>query len=148
MNNNDGDGEKSTLAEAAKLVREDFRRRAQHLNLTQPQWRLLLILSRDPGITQVALAARLEVHPVTVTQSVDRLEKAGWLRRQRCEHDRRAVGLFLTPQAEPILAELQRIGAQTRKVMLDGFSSAERQQLEQMLLRIKQNMLAAEDSAE
>ncbi|AKH67737.1 transcriptional regulator [Spongiibacter sp. IMCC21906] len=138
----------SLLIETARLVREDFRRRAQHLNLTQPQWRLLLILSREPGMNQAKLASWLEVHPVTVTQSVDRLVKAGWLRRERQENDRRAVSLFLTEQAEPILADLTEIAEHTRKVALAGFSAAERKQVEDMLERIKQNICAANDCEE
>lgn len=138
----------SLLIETARLVREDFRRRAQHLNLTQPQWRLLLILSREPGMNQAKLASWLEVHPVTVTQSVDRLVKAGWLRRERQENDRRAVSLFLTEQAEPILADLTEIAERTREVALAGFSVAERKQVEGMLERIKQNICAANDCEE
>lgn len=127
------------LAEVSRLVREDFRRRAQHLGLTQPQWRLLFILSREPGMNQACLAGKLEVHPVTVTQSVDRLVKAGWLRRERQENDRRAVSLYLTEQAEPILAELSVISGETQEVALKGFSAQERNQLEGMMRRMKAN---------
>lgn len=127
------------IAEVARLIREDFRRRAQHLSLTQPQSRLLLIISREPGINQASLAGLLEVHPVTVTQSVDRLEKAGWLRRERQESDRRSVSLFVTDQAKPILAELDGIANQTRAATLAGLSVDEQAALEAMLLRIKTN---------
>lgn len=127
------------IAEVARLIREDFRRRAQHLSLTQPQSRLLLIISREPGINQASLAGLLEVHPVTVTQSVDRLEKAGWLRRERQETDRRSVSLFVTDQAKPILAELDGIANQTRAATLAGLSVDEQAALEAMLLRIKAN---------
>ncbi|GAB3382160.1 MarR family transcriptional regulator [Spongiibacter taiwanensis] len=127
------------IAEVARLIREDFRRRAQHLSLTQPQSRLLLIISREPGINQASLAGLLEVHPVTVTQSVDRLEKAGWLRRERQETDRRSVSLFVTDQAKPILAELDGIADQTRAATMAGLSVDEQAALEAMLLRIKAN---------
>lgn len=133
----------SMLVEAARLIREDFRRRAQHLNLTQPQWRLMLILSREPGINQACLAGKLEVHPVTVTQSVDRLVKAGWVRRERQEADRRAVSLFLTEQARPMMAELTQIADHTRESALAGFSAEERRLLEKMLMRLKQNVCSA-----
>lgn len=138
----------SMLAEAARLVREDFRRRAQHLNLTQPQWRALLFLSKEPGMNQACLAAKLEVHPVTVTQSVDRLVKAGWLRRERQESDRRAVNLYLTDQAEPTMAQLTQIADETREAALKGFDERERQLLESMLVRVKENICAASSGEE
>jgi len=138
------------LAESSRLVREDFRRRAQHMSLTQPQWRTLLILSRAPGINQACLASHLEVSPVTVTQSVDRLVKAGLVLRERPENDRRSLNLFLTDSAQPLLAELNIIAEQTREAALAGFNAAERKQLELMLLRVKQNLsdsAAAMDAA-
>ncbi|MBQ0760442.1 MAG: DNA-binding MarR family transcriptional regulator [Zhongshania sp.] len=129
----------STLAEISRLVREEFRRRAQHLNLTQPQWLTLLKLSREPGINQACLAVHLDVNPVTVAQSVDRLVKAGLVHRERQEQDRRAVSLFLTDKAEPLLEELNVIAAQTRAIAFAGFSVAEAKVFEDMLLRVKKN---------
>lgn len=38
-----------------------------------------------------ALARRVGVHPATMTGVIDRLEKGGWIARQRDENDRRAV---------------------------------------------------------
>lgn len=136
------------IAEVSRLVREDFRRRAQHLSLTQPQSRLLLIISREPGINQASLAGLLEVHPVTITQSVDRLEKAGWLRRERQESDRRSVSLFVTDQAKPVLAELDGIARQTRVATLAGLSAEEQKLLEGMLVRIKANFCDTEPEKE
>ena len=129
----------STLAETSRMVREEFRRRAQHLNLTQPQWLTLLKLSREPGINQASLAVHLDVNPVTVAQSVDRLVKAGLVLRERQENDRRAVSLYLTEKAEPLLEELNEIAEQTRAIAFAGFSVAEAKVLEDMLVRAKKN---------
>ena len=112
---------------------------AQHLNLTQPQWLTLLKLSREPGINQASLAVHLDVNPVTVAQSVDRLVKAGLVLRERQEHDRRAVSLYLTEKAEPLLEELNEIAEQTRAIAFAGFSVAEAKVLEDMLVRVKKN---------
>jgi DNA-binding MarR family transcriptional regulator len=129
----------SILADTSRIVRMDFRRRAQHLNLTQPQWQTLLNLSREPGINQANLAEQLDVNPVTVAQSVDRLVKAGLVLRERRQQDRRAVSLFLTSKAEPLLEELNVIAAETRAVAFAGFSAAEAQLFEELLLRVKMN---------
>lgn len=129
----------STLAETSRVVREEFRRRAQHLNLTQPQWLTLLKLSREPGINQACLAGHLEVNPVTVTQNIDRLVKAGLVLRERQEGDRRAVSLFLTDKAKPLLDELNEIAEDVRALAFDGFSLAEAKLLEDMLVRVKKN---------
>lgn len=132
------------LSETARLIREDFRRRAQHLGLTQPQWLVLMHLSRTPGLKQATLASKLEVHPVTVTQIIERLMAAGWVRRERQKNDRRAVSLYLTDAAEPVLAELNSIAALTREDALAGLNSKQRTELERLLLHIKGNLSSSD----
>lgn len=128
------------LAENTRLVREHFRRQAQHLGLTQPQWRILWFVSLDPGINLSTLAEKLEVHPVTVTQGIDRLVKGGWILRERQEKDRRTCTLSLTGQAEPLLGELDLIAKQTAASALAGFKPSEIAELESLLQRMKQNL--------
>lgn len=130
----------SLLMEVSRLVRARFREQAQDWELTQPQWLALAHLNKTPGLTQSELAERLEVSKVTVTQLVDRLEKSGWLRREAHESDRRATRLQLTAKAEPVTAELWRVGAVVRGQALAGFSASEREQLESLLQRVKTNL--------
>lgn len=130
----------SLVLEVGRLVRSRFREHSEDFGLSQPQWLALAHLNKSPGLTQSELAERLEVSKVTVTQLVDRLEKAGWLRREAHESDRRAVRLQLTDKAEPVSAALWRVGAQVRAQALTGFSAAERQQLEALLQRMKTNL--------
>lgn len=126
--------------EVARLFRAEFRRRAQPLGLTQPQWQAMAHLARAPGLSQAALAERLEVHPVTVTQLIDRLEASGWVRRDAHEDDRRCFRLFLTDKAEPVTGELWRLSTETREAALQGLNKAERAQLESLLQRVKNNL--------
>jgi DNA-binding MarR family transcriptional regulator len=129
------------LMEVGRLIREDFRRRAEHLKLTQSQTLALACLAKSPGISQVALAEKLEVHPVTVTQLIDRLQRAGWVRREIHEDDRRAFRLYVTDKADPILSEVWNVAAQAREHALSGFSRAERDQLDALLSRMKSNLV-------
>lgn len=132
----------SLVIDVGRLIRQDFKRRAQHLGLTQAQWSAISHLHRDPGLTQAALAERLEVHPVTVTQLLDRMEKAGWIRREAHATDRRAQCVHLTESTEPVLAELGRLAGQTREHALHGLNESERRQFEALLARVKNNLSA------
>lgn len=133
----------SQVLEVGRLIRADFGRRAQHLGLTQAQWSALAQLHKYPGLTQVALAERLDVHPVTVTQLLDRMEKAALVRREPHEDDRRAFRVYLSASSEPMVAELSRLGQQTRERALSGLSAAERRQLDRLLARVKNNLCQA-----
>src|SRR3546814_13356562 len=86
-----------------------------YTTLFRSQVSALASLAKHPGISQVVLAEKLEVHPVTVTQLIDRLQRAGWVKREVHEDDRRAFRLFLTDQADPILSEVWKIAAQARE---------------------------------
>jgi len=133
-------GPASLIVELSRLIRKDFGRRVEHLDLTQSQWRALYQISHNPGISQARLADKLEVHPVSVTQVVDRLVKAGWVVREPDPMDRRAVRLQLTDECGPLLEEIDDISIATREVVLNGFSETERAELESQLRRIRSNL--------
>ncbi|MFG2651475.1 MarR family transcriptional regulator [Streptomyces sp. NPDC048436] len=49
------------------------------------------LVNRDGPLTPTALAGRANLHPATLTGILDRLERAGWIARERDPSDRRAV---------------------------------------------------------
>jgi DNA-binding MarR family transcriptional regulator len=65
---------------------------------------------------------------------------AGWVERRPDPNDRRAVRLFLTEKAQPILANMRAAGTLFQEQALAGISAAERQQLIELLGRIKANL--------
>jgi DNA-binding MarR family transcriptional regulator len=56
-------------------------------------------LAQHGPTTLSALARQAGVHPATMTGVVDRLEKGGWIQRQRDDADRRAVKVTARPEA-------------------------------------------------
>ena len=129
------------LFEVLRLLRRNFGRRVQ---LTQVQWRALAFLSRNEGINQAGLADLLEVRPITLARLIDRMEEAGWVERQRDPGDRRAVRLYLTKQALPLMETMRKLNGETLKQALAGLSKSARTQLIETLHTIKDNLLAAE----
>jgi len=128
------------LHDGARLMRRDFEQRARDLGMTRAQWSVLAHLSRCEGINQAGLADILDVAPITLGRTLDRMQKAGWIERRAVDGDRRARALHLTDKARPVLARVFRLGSQTRKRTLSGFSPAEREALIAMLLRIRANL--------
>jgi DNA-binding MarR family transcriptional regulator len=53
-----------------------------------------------------ALAKGIGLHPATMTGVLDRLEKAGWILRERAEHDRRAIQVGIDPRRNADLVKL------------------------------------------
>ena len=59
--------------------------------------------------------------------------------------DRRAVNLYLTPEAEPLLARMWALAEQTREDALVGLSQESRKVLIETLHRMRQNLVEAEN---
>jgi MarR family transcriptional regulator, transcriptional regulator for hemolysin len=135
------------VGDVARLLRRNFNRRAQALGLSQAQWRALAYLSRQQGVSQASLADRLEIQPITLVRLLDRLQAAGLVTRRPDPHDRRAFRLYLTDRAQPLLARVWSIAAQTREQALAGMPIQRQRMLIKSLQHLRQNLLQAEDSA-
>lgn len=128
------------IADLSRLVRRTFNRNLRDSELTQSQWQAIAYLRRWEGINQAALAELMEVQPITLARLIDRMAAAGWVERRPDPHDRRAVQLFLTEKAQPILVNMRAAGTLFQEQALAGISAAERQQLFDLLGRIKANL--------
>jgi DNA-binding MarR family transcriptional regulator len=129
------------LFEVLRLLRRNFGRRVK---LTQVQWRAMAFLSLNEGINQAGLADLLEVRPITLARLIDRMEESGLVERRRDSGDRRAVRLYLSRKAVPVMESMKIQNAETLKQALAGVSTAARTQLIETLITIKTNLLAAE----
>ena len=128
------------VSDVARMLRENFRTTTPELGLTLAQARVLLHLSRNEGISQVALSAILEIQPITLLRQIDRLEKAGLLERRAHPSDRRAQQLYLTPRSQPLLQKIFAMSADLQDQVMAGLNKTERTQLIASLIRIKSNL--------
>jgi len=132
------------LGETSRMMRRFYDRRASALGVTSAQWRVLLRLSREPGLKQVELAERLDVEPITACRIVDRLEEAGLVERQRDPEDRRAWRLMLTAKADPILKRLTALAEEMSGEAFAGLSREEVEAMRSRLAQVRENVCRAE----
>src|SRR3984957_2831061 len=73
-------------------LNQTFRRRIAHTGVTPDQYTALRNLweNSPAGLTQNALTRLMASDPNTVASLLERMERAGWIARQRHETDRRA----------------------------------------------------------
>ena len=101
-----------SLAEFRHMIRRFLRfseQAARAAGLEPKQYQLLLALKGlaadvRPRIAEVA--ERLQIQHHSAVELVNRLESAGFVRRQRGAEDRREVLLFLTAHGEKVLQQL------------------------------------------
>ncbi len=64
-----------------------------HVDLRDVDFDCLEIVNRHGPLSASALARRAGLHPATMTGVLDRLERSGWVVRERDSADRRAVAV-------------------------------------------------------
>lgn len=98
---------------------------SDRLGLQDVDLECLDLIARTGPLTPSALARAADLHPATVTGVLDRLESAGWIRRERLPSDRRAVHLTADPdRAREVLALYEPLRAAIAEVC-SGFGAGQ-----------------------
>lgn len=134
------------IAETAHALRRFYDRRVQQLGVTRAQWRVLAVLGREPGLKQVSLAERLDIEPITLSRTIDRLQQAGLVTRRPDPADRRAWRLELTKAAEPLLAKLVELANEMAGEAFDGLAPDEVTALRAQLASIRSNLCERDET--
>ena len=136
------------LAESSRLVRRAFDARARAIGVTRPQWQVLSVLHRRPGVNQGAVADLLDVDPITVCRMVDRLQEAELVERRADPADRRTWRLHLTARGESIALQLRPLADALQDDALNGVSAEELAALSALLDRVNANLTGRTAPAE
>jgi DNA-binding MarR family transcriptional regulator len=128
------------VSNLARLVRTLADARAREHGMTRAQWMILVHLDRQPGMSQNELASLIEVEPITVGRLVDRLEARGMVERRPDPSDRRIWRLHLTPDARPMLKEIDKARAELNAIMTADIPATELETAVDSLLQMKANV--------
>ncbi|WP_037552757.1 MarR family winged helix-turn-helix transcriptional regulator [Sphingomonas sp. URHD0057] len=128
------------IGETAHAVKRAFARRAAHLGITGAQAKVLLRLTRNPGLRQVELADILDIEPITLTRMIDRLEEAGYVERAADPADRRAWRLQLTDTAQPLVVKLKAIAAELVEEAFAGIDPKDIATTRRVLAQARENV--------
>lgn len=118
------------LYSATNAITRMYRSLLNELDLTYPQYLVLLVLWERDGVAIRDLIKRLRLDSGTLSPLLKRLEKAGLIEKKRMDLDERVVRVFLTAQAkkiEPQVAEIQQqVACQTGLSDQDFFQLLDR----------------------
>ena len=118
----------------------------EEIGLYRGQSGVLRILWEEEGVTHSELADRLHVRPATISNMVRRMEKAGFVKRQPDQEDRRVSRVYLTDAGRAIQDQVKQVWHELETATLAGFSMEERVQLRRFHLQIRDNILAMRDT--
>jgi DNA-binding MarR family transcriptional regulator len=138
------------LVDAARLLRIQIDQALEGagLGLTAGEARTLAYVSLYPASRQTALAAQMNVEPMTLVAFLDRLESRGLVARKPDQTDRRAKIIQLAPDAQPTLEQVLGITRKVQEGALQDFSPDEVERLRTLLKRMRANIAGSEPRRE
>jgi DNA-binding MarR family transcriptional regulator len=138
-----GDRRRRRLSAGVRLALRDLRSQLALLNhqvvgrldLRDVDLDCLDLLARGGSLSPSALARRAGLHPATMTGILDRLERGGWVARERDPSDRRAVVVQLLPDRGAELVRLYSGMNGRMEEICAGYGEAELELIAEFLRR-------------
>jgi len=94
----------------------------KRFNLSIPEWRVIAILGRFPGLSAVEVAERTMMDKVAVSRAVTKLIKNGRIDRQFADADRRRSILNLSDEGRKVHDDIAPLALQFERDLLHGIS--------------------------
>ncbi|MDP9199694.1 MAG: MarR family winged helix-turn-helix transcriptional regulator [Pseudomonadota bacterium] len=110
---------------------------ARRFGLTIPQWRVIAVLARTPGLSAAAVAERTAMDKVAVSRAVTGLVRAGRVRRALAAADRRRSVLSLTARGMLVYGRIIPLALAYERRLLAELSPAEQSQFDALLSRLQ-----------
>ena len=111
-------------------------RYAKAFNLSIPEWRIIAVLGRRPGLTATQVAEATEMDKVAVSRAVAKLAAAKRVSAAAHSEDGRAQSLSLTAQGEALHARIAPIALEAERRLLASLDARERAQLDALVERL------------
>jgi len=119
-----------------RVSRAIAKRYAKTFNLTIPEWRIIAVLGRKPGLTAKEVAEATEMDKVAVSRAVAKLVAARRVSAEVHDADGRAQSLSLTTQGEALHARIAPIALDAERRLLARLSAGERAQFDALIERL------------
>ena len=113
-----------------------FARHAQEIGLSPGRFAALLLIDRNPGISQTALSRAIGSDKSTLTPVLDDLVKRGLISRERTAADRRLYELTLTEPGRKAMRAMYECAQRYESELDDIVGPRDRAQFMRILRRI------------
>ncbi len=113
------------LYSTAQSIQRLYRPLLDDLDLTYPQYLVLLVLWEEDGLSVTDIGDRLSLNSATLTPLLKRMEGAGLIERHRSESDGRKVTVSLLPKGTKLQAKVSEITTGVTCAAIDAIPDAE-----------------------
>jgi DNA-binding MarR family transcriptional regulator len=118
----------------------------RRFDLSIPEWRVIAVLSRYPGLSAREVAQKSRMDAVAVSRAVNRLLRAGRLRRTVAAADRRRSVLQVSRAGAAVYRQVAPLALRFEQDLLASFTAADRALLDRVIgkLQARAEVLADE----
>jgi DNA-binding MarR family transcriptional regulator len=110
------------------------------IEINSAQGRIMFALWQQDGVSINELAQKTQLKKSTLTSMLDRLEKMGYVRRQRSTKDRRKILIKRTNKDKTLESKYVELSQEITKLFYKGFSKSEIDHFENNLAKILDNL--------
>lgn len=110
------------------------------LNIYEGQQNLLMELWKEDGLAQGELTRRLGVEAATVSKAIERMENAGFIRRENSKEDARVNHVFLTDLGRSMEVPVHEAWFEVEEQVLANMTQEERLLLRRLILQMRDNL--------
>ena len=112
----------------------------EKIGLYPGQPRVLHALWKEDGLSQKQLGQELNIKPSTVTVMINRMEKAGLVKRMQDKEDLRVSKVYLEQKGIELKDDISEVGSKVNEMTFAGFSQQEKELMADFLQRITENL--------
>ncbi|WP_426420609.1 MarR family winged helix-turn-helix transcriptional regulator [Bradyrhizobium genosp. A] len=130
------------IVEIRSQLEEIHKTWAELLGITEPQWLILMAidqLDEGRGVSGIAVANKLRIHPAFVTNQTKKLELVEFLAREVSPDDARFVQMSLTEKARAEIRKLSLRRQALNSALFDGLDEASLDYINKRLALIYKN---------
>ena len=108
----------------------------KRFSVSIPEWRVIAVLGRFPGLSAVEVAERTLMDKVAVSRAVTKLIKNGRIDREFADADKRRSILNLSEDGKKLHDEIAQLALQFERDLVQGFSEEEMTSLNSIMERL------------
>ncbi|MDC3418260.1 MarR family winged helix-turn-helix transcriptional regulator [Aquibacillus salsiterrae] len=123
------------LHQTTRFLSKVVNERLQKHGIFQSQWMILYCIKKFGPMTQTEIWKYLNVEAPTVTRTLTKLERNGWIVRQKGKDQREKI-VDLTDKAKSEITEIETTIDTFESEMLKGLSPEECEQLSNLLAKV------------
>ena len=118
-----------------------------NIEINSAQGRIMFVLWQNDGISINELAKKTHLKKSTLTSMLDRLQKMGYIKRQRSKKDRRKILINRTEKDRTMEKKYVEVSEEMTRLYYKGFSESQIVHFEKDLERILNNLIEYEKNA-